>query len=95
MSAYMENKIIKWNIEKNELLKHDRGVSFELIESLIEEGKILDIIENKNYPNQRVFLFNLDNYIISVPFVENNEEIFLKTIFRTRKLNKQYKDNKK
>ena len=55
----MENKIIKWNIEKNELLKHDRGVSFELIESLIEEGKILDIIENKNYPNQRVFLFNL------------------------------------
>lgn len=86
-----ENKNIRWNDEKNEILKRDRGIGFEIIESLIEEGKEIDIIVNPNYPHQRIFLFEIDEYLVSVPVVETDTEIFLKTLFRNRKLNKQYK----
>lgn len=83
-------KRIVWNSEKNELLKRERGIGFELIESLIDESKIIDIIANKNYPHQKILLFDVDAYIVSVPVVETETEIFLKTLFRDRKLNKQY-----
>jgi hypothetical protein len=87
----MNNKEVKWDREKNELLKTTRGISFELIETLIEEGKEIDIIANSNYPHQKIFLFEIDDYIVSVPIVETETEIFLKTIFRNRKLNKKYR----
>ena len=87
----MKNKEVKWSREKNELLKRERGISFELIETLIEEGKEIDIIANSNYPHQKIFLFEVDEYIVSVPVVETETEIFLKTLFRNRKLNKKYR----
>lgn len=84
-------KQVRWSDEKNEILKRERGIGFEIIESLIEEGAEIDIIANANYPHQRIFLFEIDEYIVSVPVVETETEIFLKTLFRNRKLNKQYK----
>lgn len=87
----MKNKEVKWDHEKNELLKAKRGIGFELIETLIEEGKEIDIITNPNYSHQKLFLFEIDEYIVSVPVVETETEIFLKTIFRNRKLNKKYR----
>ena len=87
----MKNKEIKWSHEKNELLKTTRGIGFELIETLIEEGKEIDIIANTNYPHQKLFIFEIDEYIVSVPVVETETEIFLKSLFRNRKLNKKYR----
>lgn len=86
-----EDKKVRWSDEKNEILKKNRGIGFEIIESLIEEGKEIDIITNPNYPHQKVFLFEIDDYVVSVPFVETETEIFLKTLFHNRKLNKLYK----
>jgi uncharacterized protein (UPF0128 family) len=85
------DKVVRWSDEKNEILKQERGIGFEIIESLIEEGKEIDIIANLNYPHQKVFLFEIDEYIVSVPVVETDTEIFLKTLFRNRKLNKLYR----
>lgn len=84
----MKNKIIKWNEEKNVKLKSERGIGFEMILSLIEDGNILDIRDNPNYPNQKYLFCVVSDYVCCVPFVETDDEIFLKTIFPSRKFNK-------
>jgi uncharacterized DUF497 family protein len=84
----------KWNIEKNRLLKSERDVCFEDVVTLIYDDKVLDIIKHPNsekYPNQKLYIVRLNNYVHMVPFVKENDEIFLKTIVPSRKMNKQYK----
>ncbi len=86
-------KYFDWDPEKNVRLKQERGVSFEEILIAIEEGDILDIVEHPNkgkYPNQRVFVIRLSDYAYLVPFVEDDEKIFLKTIVPSRKATKKY-----
>jgi hypothetical protein len=59
--------------------------------------KILDIIKHPNskkYPDQKIFIIDIDDYCYLIPFVENNDEIFLKTIFPSRKYTKKYKGGK-
>jgi hypothetical protein len=82
-----------WDIEKNEILRKERGISFELVLFQIENGFLLDIIKHPNvekYPNQSVFIIEIDEYVYLVPFIENNDEIFLKTIIPSRKATKNY-----
>jgi len=86
-------KVINWNIEKNQQLATERGVSFEDVVFYIQQGQILDIIEHPNkdkYPNQRIFVIDVDGYAYLVPYVEDRKEIFLKTIIPSRKATKQY-----
>ena len=85
---------IRWDITKNEWLKIERGVSFEEVMACIENEQVLAIIENPShkYERQRVFVVSIKNYIYYVPFVEDNEGVFLKTIIPSRKLRKQYNE---
>jgi uncharacterized DUF497 family protein len=86
-------KYIDWNKEKNEQLKQERELSFEDILIAMEEDNLLDIVEhpNKNrYSNQKIFIVAINNYAYLVPFVEDKEKIFLKTIIPSRKATKQY-----
>lgn len=85
-------KYIDWNREKNELLKIERDVCFEDVLLAIEDGQVLDIIRhpNKKYPSQHIFIVNIDNYVYLIPFVENEDKIFLKTIIPSRKATKKY-----
>ncbi len=83
-------KHLSWNPEKNEILKKERNISFEEIAFLIETEQILDIRENPGYPNQSLFILEIDNHAIVVPYVETEKEIFLKTIFPSRKYTKIY-----
>ena len=86
-------KPIKWNPEKNLQLQQERGVSFEEIILALGQGKLLDVIDHPNqskYPNQRIFIIKLNNYVYLVPFVEDGQEIFLKTIIPSRKMTKKY-----
>lgn len=49
----------KWNIEKNKLLKEERGVCFEDVVTQIHEDKVLDIINHPNrekYPHQKMYM---------------------------------------
>ena len=82
-----------WNNEKNLLLKRERSFSFEQIVSHIESGDLLDIVNYLNkekFAHQKILIIKIEEYVIAVPFVENDNEIFLKTIIPSRKLTKQY-----
>jgi hypothetical protein len=91
-------KHFDWSNEKNENLKKVRGVSFEQVELAIASGDLVDRIKHPNpakYPNQKVFLIKIENYIYSVPYVEDDEKIFLKTIMPNRKATKKYLGGKR
>lgn len=86
-------KMITWNEEKNTVLKNERDISFEEILIAMNEGGLLDILEHskkEKYPNQKIFIILIDQYVYLVPFVENDNEIFLKTVIPSRKATKQY-----
>jgi uncharacterized DUF497 family protein len=90
--------IFRWDNEKNELLETTRGVCFEQVVLLMDKGEILDTIENPNqekYPGQKIAVLMIDTYVYLVPYVENNEEIFLKTIIPSRKATNKYVRAKK
>ena len=91
-------KYFDWNDEKNELLKRLRGVSFEQVVLAIASGDLVDRIKHPNpekYPNQMVFLVKIEEYIYSVPFIEDDEKIFLKTIIPSRKATKKHLGGKR
>ncbi|HEX5139744.1 MAG TPA: toxin [Dehalococcoidia bacterium] len=87
-----------WNLEKNERLQQERGVSFEAVVLHIENGEVLDILEHPNqmkYAGQRIFVVRIGDYAYLVPFVENEEEVFLKTIIPSRKATGEYLRSRK
>ena len=86
-------KTYAWNPEKNDLLKEERGISFEEIVLNIQLGNEGDIYEHPNqerYPGQKISVVLIEGYAYLVLFVENEEEFFLKTIIPSRKATKQY-----
>jgi len=86
-------KYFDWDIEKNEMLQKDRDISFEEVVFYIEQGQLLDVLEHPNqekYQGQKVFVVEIEDYIYLVPFVEAENEVFLKTIIPSRKVTKQY-----
>jgi len=89
----MVRKPVRWNAEKDRLLRKrtDRnGIAFDDCLAKIRAGQIIDIIESRSRPGQRVFVLEFDGYAYRVPFVENDEEIFLKTVYPDRKLTRKY-----
>jgi len=86
-------KSFRWSPDKNEALKVDRGVSFERIVVAIESGGLLDILAHPNqerYARQRILVVAADGYAYLVPYVEENDYIFLKTIVPSRKATRDY-----
>ena len=86
-------KPISWNAEKNALLKAERGISFEDVVFHIMAGDILDTVDHPNpkrYPGQQIHVIAIEEYVFLVPFVESDEEVFLKTIIPSRKATKSY-----
>ncbi|MGB5618745.1 MAG: toxin [Desulfobacterales bacterium] len=71
-------------------MKAKRGISFEEISYLIESGHILGIEENPGRPNQKIYIVEIESYAVIVPFVERDNEVFLKTAFPSRKYTKRY-----
>jgi uncharacterized DUF497 family protein len=66
-------KHFDWNDVKNEVLKKTRGVSFEQVELAIALGDLIGRIRHPNsvkYPNQKIFLVQIDNYTYSVPYYQ-------------------------
>jgi uncharacterized DUF497 family protein len=83
----------QWNHEKNEQLKAERGVSFEQVVFHIERGDVVDIIEHPNpskYPNQQMLIVKIRGYAYLVPFIEDENGMFLKTIIPSRKATREY-----
>ncbi len=87
----MEFKI-EFSEEKNILLQEIRGINFNQVIEAIIKGDVLDNIENKNYPKQKILPVKIKNYVYAVPYVINKKKktIFLKTVYPSRVLTKKY-----
>jgi hypothetical protein len=86
-------KYFSWSEEKNELLKVERQISFEDVVFYIEMGYLLDVLEHPNqkkYKGQKIFVVQIADYVYLVPFIEDDHEIFLKTIIPSRKATRAY-----
>lgn len=82
-----------WNKEKDEFLQAERNISFAEVAEAIAQGHVLDVIEHPNqekYPGQRMFIVEMNEYAWLVPFVENETELFFKTIIPSRKATRNY-----
>jgi len=86
-------KVFRWDNEKNEWLKKNRRVSFEQVVILMEREDVLETIEHPNqdkYPDQKIAIVKIGDYAYLVPYVQENDEIFLKTIIPSRKATNKY-----
>ena len=86
-------KPFRWSPEKNEQLMRERTVSFEQMVVAIEGGGLLDLLAHPNpakYPNQKILVVATDRYAYLVPFVEQADHYFLKTVIPSRKATRDY-----
>ena len=68
-------------------------MTFEAVVVAIESGGLLDILRHPNpakYPRQRILVVELNGYVHLVPFVEERDHFFLKTIIPSRKATRDY-----
>lgn len=82
-----------WNEQKNEQLRVQRGLSFEDVMSAIKDGRVLADTPHPNrdlHPKQRVLVVKIDGYACAVPYVTDKNGRFLKTVYRSRKLQQLY-----
>jgi hypothetical protein len=83
----------KWDFQKNEKLKAERGISFEQIVMHIERSDVWDLVAHPNqekYPGQQIIVVEINEYAYLVPFVESSEGKFLKTIIPSQKATRDY-----
>ena len=78
---------VSWNELKSQRLKRTRGVSFEEV----IQGRLIQIEDIPRYPGQHFMLLEYQGYVWVVPFVERGDEVFLKTIYPSRKFTKLYR----
>ena len=91
-------KVFRWDNEKNEWLKKNRGVSFEQVVILMEREDVLETIEHPNqdkYSGQKIATVKIGDYAYLVPYVQESEDIFLKTIIPSRKATNKFMRSKK
>ena len=90
-------KLITWDFQKNKFLQKERGVSFEDVVFHLMAGDILDTLEHPNqerYPGQQIHVIDIEGYAYLVPFVESENEVFLKTVIPSRKATRLYLGDK-
>jgi uncharacterized DUF497 family protein len=85
-------KPFRWDPRKDELLKSNRGVSFEQVRDEIVEGRF-KIVRNASlvHDEQRAYLVRLNDYVHVVPFREDEDSILLITIFPSRVWDKKFR----
>lgn len=86
-------KYFDWDEDKNNLLKERRNISFEEVVLSLSNNKLLEVIDHPNkkkYPDQKMFIVEIRDYAYIVPFVEDDEKYFLKTVYPSREATKKY-----
>lgn len=86
-------KTFRWNETKNAAVRRLRGVSFEEVVNAIAAGGLRDVLKHPNsarYPRQSVFVVEVREYAYLVPFVEEADYYFLKTVIPSRKATRDY-----
>ena len=80
-------KEVRYNHLKNERLKRTRGVSFEEIMN----AELLSIKRHPKREGQDIMLVRHKGYIWIVPYVEEKDYIFLKTLYPSRRYTKMHR----
>ena len=80
-------KQLRWNLLKSERLKETRGASFEDI----IQAKLIAVRRHPSKKHQNIMLFEHKGYIWVVPFIEDEEGFFLKTLYPSSKYTKMHK----
>lgn len=80
-------KELRWNLLKDERFKKTRGASFEEI----LRSTLIAVKQHPKKEHQRIMLFEYRGYVWVVPYVEQADEIFLKTLYPSRKYTKMHK----
>ena len=86
-------KPIRWSAEKSLSLKAERGVSFEEVLSAISQGGLIAVMDHPNrakYGHQKMLVVAIQDYAYLVPYVEGENEIFLKSIMPSRKATRDF-----
>jgi len=86
-------KAFRWDPAKNDQLKQERGICFEQVAVAVEAGGLLQIAPHQNqakYPRQKIMIVGVDGYGYLVPFVEDDDHFFLKTIIPSRKATRDF-----
>ena len=83
-------KYFDWDERKNQKLKRERDIGFEDVVIVIDEGRLLVTLDHSKRPNQKIYIVNVGGYAYMVPFIEDEEKRFLKTIYPSRKMTKKY-----
>jgi len=86
-------KPLRWSPEKSDKLKSERGISFESMVVAVESGGLLDVLAHPvqaKYPRQQILVVAYDSYAYLLPFIEEDDNFFLKTIIPSRKATRDY-----
>jgi len=86
-------KVFRWNAEKSATLAKERGITFEEIVERIGSGATVIETDHPNrekYPNQRIMIVDVDGYAYLIPYVQDKDECFLKTIIPSRKATREH-----
>lgn len=86
---------LEWNAEKNEALKRHRRLCFEDVEAAIENGDVFGDYAHPNqerHPNQRILIVEIDGYACIVPYIQEGNVRYLKTVYRSRKAQRLFSE---
>lgn len=86
-------KEFRFDLKKNKWLKIERNIDFDNVIDALKKEKLIKVIDHPNkkkYPKQRIFLVEINKYIYVAPFVEENDYIFLKTIYKSQRYTRKY-----
>jgi hypothetical protein len=78
----------RWSSDKNQQLLAQRSICFEAVVVAIETGGLLNVLAHPNperYSGQRILVVEVNQYVYLVPYVEDDDHLFLKTIIPSRK----------
>jgi hypothetical protein len=89
-------KPIFWDHAKSKQLRHQYGIGFEEVIIALEQEKLLDDRKHPNtqqYGHQRQLVLQIDDYVYVVPYINDTNHYFLKTLFPSRRATQEYLTN--
>ncbi len=89
---------IDWSPVKNAELKERYGLGFERVLVALADGALLDVRAHPNvgkFGHQKQLVVEIEGYAWIVPFVEDGNAAFLKTLFPSRRATRDYLETRK
>jgi hypothetical protein len=86
-------KRINWSTQKSQFLKELRGFCFEDLVFHIDKGDLVDDYlrpKQQKCSGQRIMVIGFNDDAYPVPYVENDEGLFLRTMIPSRKAHEKY-----